>query len=128
MKNNVLILLFIVTLFSCQKNEGSTLVARLSIIGDGVHPLIDHNDTIYRRFVGLHYKMINNTNDSVYIPIGYPYNHYTSVRVLKDFVDVRVCEEYVWKEKEPNKREDKSLPSEIKDEPSHSLRRFISFG
>lgn len=101
-KNLILIVLLGVIVLSCQKNEDNTLVAKLSIIGDKVHPLIDENDTLYRRFVGLHYKMVNNTNDSVYLPIGYPHHHYTSVRVLKDFVHARVCEEYVSARKKPS--------------------------
>lgn len=102
--NKNLILLTLFAFLSCQNKEDNTLTAQLSLVGDKVYTIINefktYNDTIYRRIIGLHYKMINDTSDSIYLPIGYPYNPYVSARIYNQrYAKIIIDEERVWTQK-----------------------------
>lgn len=75
---NIILLLFVPLLFACQKEH--VLEAQLGIVVDNTMRILhDENEDItdvesIRRFINTVYHCVNESDDSIFIPIGIPYS------------------------------------------------------
>lgn len=68
----LIIVTLVPLLFAC--NDKYVLQANLCMVGDNKEIRRDEMDNVFNiRCLSIHYLAINKSNDSIFIPIGYPY-------------------------------------------------------